>query len=472
MPDRLATALAVVRAVADRPDPLLPVAVGALAQELGLTTSSASRVSAALAGVGLLDHAEGYGAYRLGRRAATMSGRAGAAVASAVDFALTRLSAATGETVCLVAPAPGGPRVIAVVPSGWTLHVRVRVGDLCAGPGDAAVRVLQDESCRDVERSAADERDQIAVGVRDQGGEVVAALVVHVPAIRTERVLPVAGRVLLAARSNLEAAIVRAPAQHAPSDGRAVRVAAGRASLSLAAAVLEDVCEGGSEVPEIARRLGVRPERVERVLGDAENAGLVRLAGGGGTVTPRWYLHGWHRAVTAAVLTQQVAPLVTAAAQESRTTAYVTVRRGIRSVTVAEAFAEGPLSTQSWLGRPAQMVGADGGALLIMDLDDDQIVAVLPARTSLTAQRTPRDLDSFLQQVRRARLDDRLVLDGYAEDGLTSVAAPVRDASGAVVAAACLVGPTHLIGRELTSTRAVADRLARGVSDLLAAPTG
>ena len=78
MQDHLAGAFALVRAVADRPDPLEQVTVGVLAQAIGVTTSSASRTAAAWQETGMLAPAEGYGAYRLGPRAVALSGRAAA----------------------------------------------------------------------------------------------------------------------------------------------------------------------------------------------------------------------------------------------------------------------------------------------------------------------------------------------------------------------------------------------------------
>lgn len=470
MQDHLAGAFALVRAVADRPDPLEQVTVGVLAQAIGVTTSSASRTAAAWQETGMLAPAEGYGAYRLGPRAVALSGRAAAPDATAVDFALTWLAAVTGETASLVAPAPGGPRVVATVLSHWTVHVGARVGDAVDPAGAAATALRPSPAGRSVSRalcrSAGDEHDAFAVAVHDAAGQAVAALVVQVPSLRSGQVGPVAERILGQARRRLETGLVRPrtadPSPVTADDG---------SRLGLATAVLEQVCTRRvASVRDLASRLGRRPERVQRVVGGAVAAGLVELVDDGTAVRPTWYLHGWHRAVTAAVLAGRVGQVVADAAREAGTTAYLTVRRGSRSVTVAEAFGNGALSTQSWLARPAQMFGADGGALLVMDFDDQQIAAVLPSRAVVTARHTPRDLDAFLREVQRARSDGRLVLDGFAEEGLTSVAAPVHGAAGTVVAAACLVGPGQRLAASLDHTTAVADRFAAAVSALLAAP--
>ncbi|WP_111768480.1 IclR family transcriptional regulator domain-containing protein [Nakamurella deserti] len=470
MQDHLGGAFALLRAVADRPDPTEPVTVGVLAQAVRVTTSSASRTAAAWQEVGMLAPAAGYGAYQLGRRAVALSGRAAAPEAPTVDFVLTWLAAVTGETASLVAPAPGGARVVAAVLSNWTVHVGARVGD-GVDPAGAAAAALRPPpagraASRGMTRSAGPEHEEFAVAVHDATGRAVAALVVQVPALRAAQVTPVAERILGQARRRLETAAVRAPAvpRHpVPADDGS--------RLGVAAAVLEQVCRQRTEpLRDLASRLGLRPERVERVIAGAAAAGLVDPVDDGTAARPTWYLHGWHRAVTAAVLTGRVGPLVADAAREAGATAYLTVRRGSRSVTVAEAFGNGALSTQSWLARPAQMFGADGGALLVMDFDDRQIAAVLPSRAVVTARHTPRDLDAFLREVRRARDDGRLVLDGFAEEGLTSVAAPVRCAAGTVVAAACLVGPGSRLTASLAYTTAVADRFAAAVSEKLVAP--
>lgn len=479
MHERLSTALRMVRCAADRPDPTEPLAVGTLAELSGTSTSSASRTAAALDDVGLLGRAEGYGAYRIGERALALSGAAAAPWAVPVDFTLTRLAASTRETVCLVAPAPGGARVVASVASSWTVHVAARVGSLLSEPGSAAVAALHPDELPPAElwtagvgpvlTSTGAESGQVAVPVLDRDGTCVAALVVCFPLGRAERVEPVARRALLAAREQLRTAAGRVPgATPAPHAGRPVD---DRSSLALAAAALEEVAAiGRGPADLVAVRLGARTDRVDRVLTAAVDIGLLRRDDDGDSYSPSWSVHGWQRAVAEAVLGPRIAPLVTAAARDAGTTAYLTVRRGLRSTTVAEAFADGGLTTQSWLGRPAQIVGADGGALLVMDLDDAQISAVLPERTVVTARRTPRDLPSFLAAVAAARREDRLVLEDFGEDGLTSVAAPVRGAAGTVVAAACLVGPSERIGGRLERTAAIAARLAADVSALLGGP--
>ncbi|GGM00444.1 IclR family transcriptional regulator domain-containing protein [Nakamurella endophytica] len=481
MPERLVTALRLVRSVADRPDPTLPVAVGALADAAGTTTSSASRVCAALDALGLLQRAEGYGEYRLGRGAVALSGAAAAPWSAAVDWALTRLAIATRETVCLVAPAPGGPRVVATVPSTWTLHVAARVGQPPDDPGGAVARTLLPGPSRgpvlprppgpggpagQVLESRGAETCVVAVPVVARDGSRTAAVTVHCPIGRADRVAAVARRLAPAAAQYLSTA---GPRPAAPGSAPDHPPPVGGTALDLAAATLAQVCAGRGPVGELAHRLGARPDRVDRVLDVAEAVGLV-VRCPDETVAPAWYLQSWHRAVAASVLGPRLDRLLTAAAVEAAATAYVTVRRGMRSVTVAEAFGGGPLSTQSWLGRPAQIVGADGGALLVMDFDDEQITAVLPARPVPTAARTPRDASAFLATVRQARASGRLVLESFGEDGLTSVAAPVRGADGSVAAAACLVGPTDRVAAARPRIDDVADRLAADVSRLLGAP--
>ena len=240
--------------------------------------------------------------------------------------------------------------------------------------------------------------------------------------------------------------------------------------LGAATAVLHGLASGGCSVNALAGRAGIRPERVRRLVDVLEQTGWLQVTGGPEAVRLQWVVHGWHRAIVEATLGGPAQRLVTAASNRAGTTAYLTVRRGMRSSTMAEAIVDGPLTMGSWLGRPGQLIASDGGPVLMMNLDDAQIRQVFPSRITMTGRGTPRDLESFLVQVRRARSDQVLTLPDFGEDGLTSVAAPVRDAAGSVVAAACIVGPAGHVSARLPELKRLALELAGETSHLLRHP--
>ena len=473
MTERLTTALQIVRLLADRPDPLQPMTVGTLAQLVRTSTSSASRICAELEGHGLIARAEGYGAYRIGARAVALSGSAAVAHSRAVDFALTLAYQTTSETVALVAAAPGGAIVLAVVQSAWTLHVATAVNELLTEPDSAArtaLRTVPGGSAPLVVSSAAGVTTEIATPILGSGGDVLAAVVVRYPSARSEQVTPVARRAVVIARKHLESS---ARAGLPPAGEAAPRCGAGTDSAIGAAATLLDALAGSGPHPiaELAKTCGMRSDRVRRLLRICLDAGIVAHNTEQDTARLHWGIHGWHRAIVDGILRGPAQQLVTAAALAAGATTYLTVRRGMRSSTVTEAIVDGALNMGSWLGRPAQLIGSDGGPVLVMHLADTQIREVFPARITMTARGTPRDLEAFLLEVQRARTDDVLVLENFGEDGLTSVAAPVRNAGGAVAAAACMVGPGQDVAARMSTIKHLVCKLAADVSLLLRDPS-
>lgn len=473
MHERLSTALGIVRALADRTRPLEPLTVGALSAMTGTSTSTASRICAELDGVGLIAHAEGYGAYRIGNRAVALSGSAAAPFAIACDFALTLAYQATGETVALVAASPRGPIVIAVIESGRTLHVAMTVGGVLTDPDGAVLRALGHPPPAGSSAVTFGSRNgrtaEVATPVLGPQGECLAALVVRYPQHRSEQVTPVAERAVLAARRQLERSVAQAAAVPPPPPAPLVHPA--DTTVQAAADLLSAISGAGTtSIAELVRVTGLRPDRVRRLLEVCQRVGLASPAQDGEAAALPWSVHGWHRGIVDATLRGPAQQLLTAAAVRAGNTAYLTVRLGMRSSTVAEAIVDGALAMGSWLGRPAQLIGSDGGPVLVQHFDDAQIRQVFPSHITRTASGTPKDLAAFLKQVQRARAHQPLVLPDFGEDGLTSVAAPVRDAGGAVVAAACIVGPGPEMAAGMPAIQRLTCELAESVSQLLGAP--
>lgn len=117
------------------------------------------------------------------------------------------------------------------------------------------------------------------------------------------------------------------------------------------------------------------------------------------------------------------------------------------------------LEMAPWLGRAHPIVGSDGGPTLLMDLEPDELRQLFPARY------TAQELSRFVQRVRRVNADGVLTMQAFDDAGLVSISAPVRDSSGAVVAAACLVGTTD----HMRSNRREFERETRDLADRVSA---
>jgi DNA-binding IclR family transcriptional regulator len=462
-------AIRALRIVAERPDPTAPLGTGAIAAELGRSASSVSRSCAALARLGLLAHGEAYGSYRLGRAAIRLSGRAAAAVALPVRSALTIAAQTTGETACLAARSGDALHIVASVGSEWTLHAAADVGErvphgtaiAAAEAGDVASSPGRPRVVESLRGGVV----EVASSVLGPDGECVAIVAIRLPTNRSEGGVPRARRAVETARRRIEAMIANAPGPpggERPPAGRTHLVPAGVSVPALEAAVriLDHLAAGPDSASGIARAAGVPPDRARRLVDSLARAGVVtNRADGRGSILG-WGIHGWHRAATGPTLVSAGKALVAEVAADAGVFGFITILRGIRSFTVVEVLGDptGGLVMMPWLGRPHPVIGSDGGPTLVMEFEPDDLDGLLRKRHSAS------DLDTLHERIRRVSRDGVISIDSDEDAGLISTSAPIRDASGRVVGAACLTGGTDSIlprRREIEhATRRLADRLS------------
>lgn len=471
---RVATGLRIVRAVGERPDPTTPVSVGEIARRLGLQLSGASRLCGELERLGFLERGDAYGTYRIGHAAIVLSGLAARPVAQTVRAALTIAGQTTSETVCLAAPAEGGMRVIAAVVSPWTLFSAAEVGELVDDQESAIVRAGRgaggDEGDPRHFRSTIGRSVEVATPLLDPAGECVAVLAVRLPVNRARRGVPAARRALDAARRSIERrmdGVLGAPlggdARALARDERTAEAEAPASALDAAARMLRHLADGPDAVAGVARAAGVRRDRAQRILDSCRAVGLVvddvdregyRLA---------WGIHGWHRAAAAPIMASRGTPLVAAAADTTGACAFITVLKGMRSVTLVEELeiqGEG-LRMTPWLGRPCPITSADGGPTLVMDFGVDEVAPLLPRRQPQVER------DEFLSRMQLVTEEGVIAKESFEEAGLISISAPIRDSSGIVAGAACIVAATDQARPRVRALKRAARELADGVTELL-----
>ena len=120
---------------------------------------------------------------------------------------------------------------------------------------------------------------------------------------------------------------------------------------------------------------------------------------------------------------------------------FLGVLRGDTTVTVVESIPASSRMVGTWIGRAYPAFCSDAGQAVLWDADDDEVRAVLAAtRFEAAGPKAPRDVEDFLQRLRAARERGYAIVDEEAEAGLYSVAAPVWDFRGEVVAAVQVVG--------------------------------
>jgi DNA-binding IclR family transcriptional regulator len=457
------SALTAVRIVADRPDPTLPMSVGELSRRLARGVSATSRLCAELERLGLLERADAYGAYRLGTGAIALSGRAAAPLARTMRYALTLAAQQTGETALLATPSSTGIVVTAAVESLWTLHSPADVGERILDPSSAIARAADPTHDADegegLLESTSGMSVEIASPVIAPTGDCIAVLAVRLPANRREQNGMRARRAVVAARRTLEAAFeqwLTAPRAATVAQPGAERPTALEAVVQL----LDHLATRPDTVAGAAAATGLRIDRAQRLLDACRETGLVVAGDVGGLLQVGWAVHGWYRAAALPTMVSRGKPHVAVTAHRTRTCGFITVLKGMRSFTVVEELemaGEG-LRMAPWLGRAHPIVGSDGGPALVMDFTPAELTVLFPARN------TAQELKVFLERVRRTVRDDVLSMEAFEDAGIVSISAPIRDASGTVAGAACLVGTTAYMYSRLAEFESEARALAARVS--------
>jgi len=220
----------------------------------------------------------------------------------------------------------------------------------------------------------------------------------------------------------------------------------GTQSIDRAAQVLVHVLETDEPptVGGLSTRLGLPKSTASRLVGALERQGLIRRDGGGGQLVPGAVLQRYARRETGdAELVERASEALDRLAQASGETINV----GVPSVGAVELLDQRDsrhfLGSPNWVGRRVPAHGSALGKVFYaygaLPVPSGPLEPLAPHTVP-----TPEELD--LDEVRAK---------GYAvaveelEPGLWAVASAVRDASGAVVAALSVSGPTVRLRRGL-----------------------
>ena len=220
----------------------------------------------------------------------------------------------------------------------------------------------------------------------------------------------------------------------------------GTQSIDRAAQVLVHVLETAEPptVGALSTRLGLPKSTASRVVGALERQGLIQRGNGGGRLVPGAVLQRYARRETGdAELVERASEALDRLAQASGETINV----GVPSLGAVELLDQRDsrhfLGSPNWVGRRVPAHGSALGKVFYA-------YGALPVPSGPLERLAPRTAPSGDE------LDlDEVRTQGYAiaveelEPGLWAVAAPVRDASGAVVAALSVSGPTVRMPRGL-----------------------
>ncbi|MHA6784344.1 IclR family transcriptional regulator [Pseudonocardia saturnea] len=238
-------------------------------------------------------------------------------------------------------------------------------------------------------------------------------------------------------------------------------------SVDRAITVLEILARRGEAgVSEVASEIDVHKSTAFRLLGALEGHGLVEQAEDRGKYRLGFGLIPLAGAVSDRLdVTRQGRAVCARLASEMGETINLAVLQQHWAVNVDQALGPSTVSTHNWIGRLTPLHCTSSGKILLAHLPAERRTELLAA--SGMEQLTPRTvtlagtLETELAQVRTA--GHAVALEEY-EVGLNAVAAPVRDRSGAVVAALSVSGPAYRLDEDRLAALTVP--LTRGADEI------
>ena len=205
---------------------------------------------------------------------------------------------------------------------------------------------------------------------------------------------------------------------------------------------LRVLCEFSREnrtlsAPELARRFDLPRSTVFRLLTTLESMGFLERAEGG-----RDYRLGLavlrlgFEYLASLELTQLGTPLLQRLCEELRTPCNLVVRDGRSIVYVAKVAPPTPFASSVTVGTRLPAHATVLGRILLEDLSLPQLRALYPEdRLETYSPSTPKTVNELFDMVQADRTRGYVLGEGFFESNISTIAAPVRDQSGHIVAA-------------------------------------
>lgn len=204
-------------------------------------------------------------------------------------------------------------------------------------------------------------------------------------------------------------------------------------------------------VTELSTMTGWPKSTVSRLLAALGDAGLVRQDAATGRYSPGLALVALAgAALSADAVYLACHPHLVALAAESGETANLSLLDAGQLLTVDEVVGTQPIKLSGWVGVRQPLHGSSSGKVLLAALPGERREAILAAGLAALTPHTETNRDRLLRELERVRDGGYAINAEELVQGLTSVAAPVRDHTGTVVAALSAAGPSfRLSGRHL-----------------------
>jgi IclR family KDG regulon transcriptional repressor len=197
----------------------------------------------------------------------------------------------------------------------------------------------------------------------------------------------------------------------------------------------ESLDTGGLGVTRISELLGREKSQVSRALKALNEYGLVERTKDNG------YRLGWRLYALAQLagerrLLETAAPIMRRLAASLGERVHLSVRQGTETLTVLSESSGRSVQTTGWAGRMTPAYCTSAGRALLLDWDEEEILAAFePVQFVALGPRTVGSPAELVRAIAADRDRGYTVVDEEFEPDLIGVAVPIRDPSGAIVAA-------------------------------------
>ncbi len=241
-------------------------------------------------------------------------------------------------------------------------------------------------------------------------------------------------------------------------------IPSGVQSIARAFAVLASLEDGPRGVTEIADRAGLPKSTVARLL-----AALVREGAVEQRPDSRYRLGGRVASLARAVeptrdLMSIARPRLVELAAATGEAAGLSIPDGDVVHYVDQVDSRHEVQVRDWTGTRVPMHAVSSGQIFLAAMSDDDLEAFLSRPLAWFTPQTLDDPTRLRERIARVRADGHAWVSEEFAEGLTSVAAPILGATGAVVAAVHVHGPSYRFPGE--------DPTAVEVTGLVAAAAG
>ena len=207
---------------------------------------------------------------------------------------------------------------------------------------------------------------------------------------------------------------------------------------------------GGLGVTRIADLLGREKSQVSRTLKTLAEFGLVDRDAESLAYRLGWRIYALAGLAGDRRLLELARPILQQIVEAFEERAFLSILQGSGTLTLLSESAPTSLQASGWVGRETPAYCTSVGQALLFDHDAAELQRTFRG-VSFRAMGpgTPKSLDDLAGRIARGRARGYATADEEMEPGLVAAAAPVRDASGRIVAALNVSGPKFRLGDRL-----------------------